>query len=145
MGALIFSFRKEKCTVLKKTITYVDYDGNPRTEDFYFNLSKAEVAEMELSMVGGLEKTIKKIVAEQDTEKVCAFFKDIILKSYGEKTLDGKRFIKNQELRDAFSQTEAYVELFMEMMEKDGAAADFINAIIPQMVPVAVPVATPVE
>lgn len=129
--------------MLKKTITYVDYDGNSRTEDFYFNLSKAEVSEMELSMTGGIEKTLKKIVAEQDMEKIVALFKDIILKAYGEKTLDGKRFIKNQELRDAFSQTEAYVELFMEMFEKEGAAADFINAIIPQVVPAAVPI--PVE
>jgi nitrogen regulatory protein PII len=117
--------------MLKKTITYTDYDGNQRTEDFYFNLSKAEVTEMELSAQGGLSKMLEKIIASQDSKRIMEIFKDIILKAYGEKSGDGKRFIKNQELRDAFVQTEAYSELFMELATNADSAAAFINGIIP--------------
>lgn len=117
--------------MLKKTIKYRDYDGNEREETFYFNLSKAEVAEMELSVDGGLVKQIEKIVEEQDGKRIIEMFKDIILKSYGEKSPDGKRFVKNQELKDSFSQTEAYSELFMELATDAEAAAAFINGIVP--------------
>lgn len=117
--------------MLKKTITYVDYDGNQRTEDFHFNLTKAELTEMELSKAGGLTKVIEKIVAEQDTTKIIDMFKDLILKSYGEKSPDGKRFIKNKELSEAFSQTEAYSDLFMELSTDANAAAAFVNGIVP--------------
>lgn len=118
--------------MLKKTIKYTDYDGNEREETFYFNLSKAEVAEMELSVDGGLVKQIEKIVEEQDGKGIIEMFKDIILRSYGEKSPDGKRFIKSKELRDAFSQTEAYSELFMELATDAEAAAAFVNGIVPQ-------------
>lgn len=101
--------------MLKKNIKYVDYDGNERTEDFYFNLNKAEVIELQLGTVGGLTKTLEKIVQEKDTSRIIEYFKTIILKAYGEKSADGRRFIKSQELRDAFEQTEAYSELFMEL------------------------------
>ena len=119
--------------MLKKTITYTDYDGNERTEDFYFNLTKAEVAEMEMSYTGGMEKMLKKIVAEKDSKRIVEIFKDLILRSYGEKSADGKRFIKNQELRDAFAQTEAYSELFMELATDAEAAAAFVNGILPKI------------
>ena len=118
--------------MLKKTINYVDFDSNPRTEDFYFNLTKAEVTEMELSTNGGLVKMIEKIVAEQDSKRIIEIFKDLILKSYGEKSPDGKRFTKTQELRDAFSYTEAYSELFMELATNADSAATFVNGIVPQ-------------
>lgn len=117
--------------MLKKTITYTDYDGNERKEDFYFNLNKAEIIEMELSNDGGLAKFIEKIVAEKDSKKIVEIFKDLILKAYGEKSLDGKRFVKNQELRDAFEQTEAFSELFVELSSDAEAAAAFVNGIIP--------------
>lgn len=117
--------------MIKKTITYVDYDNNKRTEDFYFNLTRAEVAEMEVSAEGGLVKTLEKIVAAKDGKRIVEIFKDLVLRAYGEKSLDGKRFVKNQELRDAFSQTEAYSELFMELAENADAAAAFVNGIIP--------------
>jgi hypothetical protein len=117
--------------MLKKTIKYVDFDGNERTEDFHFNLTKAEVTEMELSTQGGLVKMLEKIVAEQDSKRIIEIFKDLILKSYGEKSPDGKRFIKNQELRDAFSQTEAYSELFMTLATNAEESAAFINGIVP--------------
>ena len=119
--------------MLKKTITYTDYDGVQRTEDFYFNLSKAEIAEMELSTAGGLDKTINRIVAEQDGARIIALFKDLVLKSYGKKSDDGRRFIKNQELRDDFAQTEAYSDLFMELATDADAAAAFVNGIVPKM------------
>ena len=118
--------------MLKKTIKYTDYDGNEREEDFYFNLSKAEITEMELSKEGGMSEYIKKISATQNGPELIKLFKDIIIKSYGEKSLDGKRFIKNKELTEAFTQTEAYSELFIELAANADEAAKFINGIMPK-------------
>lgn len=117
--------------MLKKTMKYIDYDGNERTEDFYFNLSKAELTEMEMSHDGGLTRMMEKIVATRDSKKIVEIFKDLILRAYGEKSLDGKRFVKNQELRDSFFQTEAYSDLFMELAFDAEAAAAFVNGIVP--------------
>lgn len=118
--------------MLKKTITYTDYNDNERTEDFYFNLSKAELTEMELSTAGGLAEMIQRIVSTQDAPKIVKVFKDLVLAAYGEKSADGKRFIKTEELREAFSQTEAYSELFMELATDADAAAAFVNGIVPK-------------
>ena len=118
--------------MLKKTIKYTDYDGNEREEDFYFNLSKAEVTEMELSKEGGMSEYIKKISATQNGPELIKLFKEIIIKSYGEKSLDGKRFIKNKELTEAFIQTEAYSELFVELASNADEAVKFINGIMPK-------------
>ena len=118
--------------MLKKTIKYTVYDGNEREEDFYFNLSKAEVTEMELSKEGGMSEYIKKISATQNGPELIKLFKEIIIKSYGEKSLDGKRFIKNKELTEAFTQTEAYSELFIELASNADEAAKFINGIMPK-------------
>ncbi len=117
--------------MLKKTITYEDFDGNKRTEDFYFNLSKVEVLEMEMGVSGGMTQMLNKIVAAQDGERIIKTFKEIILKAYGEKSPDGKRFIKSEELSTAFSQTEAFSQLFMELATDADAAAKFVNGIIP--------------
>ena len=117
--------------MLKKSITYMDYNGNELTEDFYFNLSKAEITEMELGTSGGLVEMINKIVAAQDAPSIIKVFKDLILKAYGEKSSDGKRFIKSNELSTAFSQTEAYSNLFMELATDADEAAKFVNGIIP--------------
>lgn len=119
--------------MLKKTITYTDYDGNTRTEDFYFNLSKSEIAELALSTPGGFENYIKRIVDAQDSQKIMEVFKELILKSYGEKSPDGRRFIKTADKRDEFSQTEAYSELFVELATNSDAASEFINGIVPAM------------
>ena len=119
--------------MLKKTMTYTDYDGNERTEDFYFNLSKAELTEMELSMSGGLEKYINRIISEKDNAKIVEIFKEIILKAYGVKSDDGKRFIKSQQLRDEFTQTEAYSDLFFTLATNADEAAAFVNGIIPKV------------
>ena len=119
--------------MLKKTMTYIDYDGNERTEDFYFNLTKAECTEMELSANGGLDKMIHNIIDEQDGKRIVEIMKEIVLKAYGKKSLDGKRFIKSQELRDEFSQTEAYSDLFIELATNAEAASAFMNGIVPKI------------
>lgn len=117
--------------MLKKTIKYTDYNGTERTEDFYFNLTKAEILEMELSTEGGLQQMIEKIVAAQDLPALSKYFKQIILMSYGEKSPDGRRFIKNEQLKEEFSQTEAFSQLYMELATNDELAADFINGVVP--------------
>lgn len=117
--------------MLKKTVTYHDYNDVERTEDFYFNLSKAELLEMELGTSGGLAEMIRKIVAAQDGPSIVRVFKDLVLKAYGEKSPDGKRFIKSHELAEAFSQTEAYSQIFMELATDDKKAAEFVNGIVP--------------
>lgn len=119
--------------MLKKTITYTDYNGVERTEDFYFNLSKAEIVEMELGTVGGLSESLNRIVKTMDGPAIIKFFKDLVLKAYGEKSPDGKRFVKSDEIATAFSQTEAYSVLFMELASDSDAAATFVNGIVPKM------------
>lgn len=117
--------------MIKKTITYTDFDGVERTEDFYFNLSKAELMEMEMSADGGMAKYLQQIVDTKDTKQLIEIFKSIVVKAYGIKSLDGKRFIKNQEVLNDFTQSEAYSELFMELLSNADAAATFFNGIIP--------------
>ena len=117
--------------MLKKTITYTDYNGVERKEDFYFNLTKAELMEMEMSTTGGLAEMIQRVVDTKDAPAIIRIFKDLVLKAYGEKSADGKRFVKSPELSDAFAQTEAYSELFMELATDADAAANFINGIVP--------------
>lgn len=117
--------------MLKKTVTYVDYNGVERTEDFYFNLSKAEVAELELSVEGGFSAMLEEIVKTKDSVRIVELFKKMVLMSYGEKSADGKRFVKSKELSEAFSQTEAYSEIFMELALDENAAAAFVNGIMP--------------
>ena len=117
--------------MLKKTIKYTDYNGVERTEDFYFNLNKAEIMEMQLTTVGGLDAYLKKIISAQDMPTLMRIFKDLVLKSYGVKSDDGRRFIKNDKLREEFEQTEAYSILYMELSTDAEAAAAFVNGIIP--------------
>lgn len=117
--------------MIKKTITYTNYNNVECTEDFYFNLTKAEVMEMELSTAGGLAEMINKIVNAQDAPAIIKVFKDLILRAYGEKSPDGKRFIKSEEISLAFSQTEAYSKLFMELATDAEAAAAFVNGVVP--------------
>ena len=118
--------------MLKKTIKYVDYNGVEREEDFYFDLSKAEITEMELSQDGGMSNLIQKIVNTKDMPSLIKIFKQLILKSYGEQSADGRRFIKSEQLSTEFTQTPAYSELFMELATDEKAAANFINSIVPQ-------------
>ena len=117
--------------MLKLSRTYIDFNNMSRTEDFYFNLTEAEVTEMELSVDGGLVEMINRIVAAKDGKQIIALFKDIVLRAYGEKSADGRRFVKNQEIRDAFAQTQAYSDLFMELATDAKKAAEFVNGIVP--------------
>lgn len=116
----------------KKTITYTDYNGVERTENFYFNLTKAELLEMEMTASGGFAEMVTNIVKAKDAPTLIKLFKELILKSYGEKSQDGKRFMKSEEISNAFAQTEAYSQLFMELATDDKAGADFVNGIVPK-------------
>lgn len=116
--------------MLKKTFEYVDYNGETKKKDYYFNLSKAEILEMELSAEGGLEEKIRRLMDEKDGKEIMKMFKEIILGSYGEKTIDG-RFTKSPEISKKFSETVAYSDLFVELCTDPDAAANFVNGIIP--------------
>lgn len=117
--------------MLTKTITYTDYNGVERTETYNFNLSKAELAEMELGTSGGFVNMVEGIINAKDTPALVKIFKDVIFKSYGIKSADGKHFEKSEEISKKFSETEAYSELFMELATNDVAAVNFINGILP--------------
>jgi len=116
--------------MLKRTLTYKNYDGETITEDFYFNFTKAELTMMELSESGGMSAMLERIVNEKDTKKIASIFEDIILKSVGKKSDDGKRFIKRG-VAELFKETEAYSDLFMELILDEQKAADFVKAIMP--------------
>jgi hypothetical protein len=118
--------------MIKKTITYTDYNGNERTEDHYFDLSKAELMEMQLSINGGFDALLQQIIDAKDVPTLAKLFKDLILKSYGKKHVDGIQFEKSEEISRVFSQTGAYSELYMELMTDSKKAAEFVNGIIPQ-------------
>ena len=117
--------------MIKKTVTYTDYNEVERTENFYFNLSKAEVLEMEMSTAGGMAESIQKIIDAKDMPAIIRVFKDLVLKAYGVKSDDGRRFIKSKELSEEFSQTEAYSQSFMELATNADEAAKFVNGIVP--------------
>lgn len=117
----------------KKSITYTDYDGNERTEDFYFNLTKAELVDF-LTTSGGyrIDKLIDRLVRQENTKEIFEIFKNLIYQAYGEKSLDGRRFIKSKEVKDNFVETEAYSELYMEIISDPKKAGEFFNSIIPK-------------
>lgn len=118
--------------MLKKTITFEDYFGEERTQDFYFHLSKAELMEMNLSADGGIERLMEKIIQTNNRKKLVGYFKEIILKSYGVKSDDGFRFMKSEEISKSFEQCPAYEILFMELASDANKAADFFNGIVPK-------------
>ena len=117
--------------MLKKTITYTDFNGEKASEDFYFNLSKAEIAEMELSHRGGFSSYLQEIIEAEDGAEIISTFKRILTMSVGQRSEDGRRFIKNEEITNDFLQSEAYSELFMELVTDGNKAAEFIQAIVP--------------
>lgn len=117
--------------MVKKTITYNDFNKNQRTEDFYFNLSKAELMELEVSVEGGWLASMERIVSAQNTPAIMREFKTLILSSYGEKSADGKRFIKSPELSKAFAETGAYSDMFVELFQHPDLAAKFFTGILP--------------
>ena len=119
--------------MIKWKIKYVDYNGEDQEEDFYFNLNKAEVMEMNLNANGAYGEYLQRIVDQRDGKKIAEAFKDLILKSYGEKSPDGRRFIKSDSATEAFMQTEAYSELYMELATSPGAAEKFVAGVLPKV------------
>lgn len=117
----------------KKTIKYTDFNDNEREETFYFNLTETELMKMDLK-ANGLAEMMRRIIAAENTAEIAAVLEDIILKSYGEKSLDGKRFVKNDEIRDSFAASEAFSNLFMELLQDEKATAEFFNGIVPAKV-----------
>lgn len=118
--------------MLKKTITYIDYDGMERTEDFWFNLSKTELTKLDAELPGGVLGVLRKIIDKKDRKALVDFIETLILRSYGEKTLDGKRFVKTPDMAEEFMQTPAYDELFMSILSDTDSQTSFINGVIPQ-------------
>lgn len=118
--------------MLKKTITYVDYDGNERTEDHYFHLSQAEIIKW-LTTTGDytLDKVLMKLATEKNGKDIMQHFEDLIHLSYGRKSLDGRKMEKSDEIWNDFYQSEAYSTLFIELVTDARKAADFVNKIIP--------------
>lgn len=118
--------------MLKREITYEDFDGNKQTDTFYFNLTRSEMIELEVGYKDGLEAVLRRIIETNDRQKLIAEFKNLVLLAYGVKSEDGKRFIKSDQLREEFTQTPAYDSLFMELATNDDAAATFIKGIVPK-------------
>jgi hypothetical protein len=118
--------------MISKTVTYTDFNGLERTEEHLFNLSKAEVATMEMSTQDGLGKKLQDIVNSKDGATIIATFKSIVLDSYGKKSEDGRSFFKSQQLRDEFASTEAYSEIFWELATNADAASAFVRGILPK-------------
>lgn len=116
----------------KITETYTDYDDNTRTEDFYFNYSQAELADMQFSVAGGLAGMIDKIIKTNDTPELVKLFRELIQKAYGEKSNDGRRFMKSPELTKEFTETEAYSQIYIRLATDANAAKDFINNVVPK-------------
>lgn len=117
--------------MIKKTVTFTDFDGNKRTEDFYFHLTEQELTEWELSVDGGLSGVLTRIVNSQDTKMLIGIFKDLLIKSYGVKTPDGRGFVKNEEVLNNFTCTQAFSDIYMELATDDKAAAEFVNGVMP--------------
>lgn len=119
--------------MLKKTITYTDYNGNERTETHYFDLNEVEATEMELSVEGGMSKKLEAIAKSEDKAAMFAFFKDLIAKSYGVKSEDGRRFVKSAQITEEFAQSRAYVKLIMELAQNGDKLVEFFNGVIPKV------------
>lgn len=119
--------------MIKWKIKYVDYNGETQEEDFYFNLNKAEVMEMNLNANGAYAEYLQRIVDQRDGKKIAEEFRNLILTSYGEKSPDGRRFIKTAEKTEEFMQTEAYSELYMELATNPDSATKFITGVLPKV------------
>lgn len=131
--------------MLKKTITFEDFNGVTRTEDHYFHLSKSELTKLEMGIKGGFTEMVQRIVQAQDAPEIIRVFEELIQKSYGVRTADGRGFTKRKEDLEAFMATPAYDQLFMELAFDDKAAAEFINGVVPKDVSQQNPVFPPVK
>lgn len=129
----------------KETITYNDLNGVQRTEDFYFDLSKPEIVKMQASAKGGYDVQLRSIAADMNGAKIMEFFENFITKSYGEKSEDGRRFMKSEEISRSFMETPAYEVLFEKLVTNDKYAADFVNAVMRSKGNAAAPAVAPSE
>lgn len=120
--------------MIKKSITYTDFNDEEVTEDYYFHYTAAEVAELEASEDGGLSKAVQKIIAEENIHKILGLFKQIVGGAVGKRSEDGKRFVKTEEYKQEFLSSEAYSELFVELIRNPEYAAEFINSLVPKKV-----------
>jgi len=118
--------------MLVRTMTYKDFNEVERTEDFRFNLTGAEIAEMEMSVNGSYSEMLKMLVEKHDTPATATIFRNLILKAYGEKSLDGQTFMKSKEISENFAHTQAYSDLYMELVTDADAASNFVNGILPK-------------
>lgn len=119
--------------MFKETMTYIDFDGNERTEDFYFNLTKAEIAKMDLKTPGGMEAFLQRIIASNDPKEIVTMFEELVQMAYGAKSPDGRRFIKTPEVLAEFTQTEAYSDMFIRLASDAEYASKFIEGIVPKI------------
>ena len=117
--------------MIKKTVTYIDYKGEERTETCFFNLNRVEVLDMQMTTIGGYTEKLQALIDAKNTAELYKLFKDLVLRSYGVISEDGKRFEKNDKLREEFEQTEAYVTIYMELATNTDKAIEFINGITP--------------
>lgn len=117
--------------MIKKTVTYTDFNGTKRTEAHYFHFSQAELLDMEMSVDGGFAERIQKIVDAKDQKELLKVIKKFVYDAYGVKSDDGRRFQKSVEIKEAFVESPAYSEIFMELVTNDEAAAEFVNGVIP--------------
>ena len=117
--------------MIKKTVTYKDLNGNARTESFYFHFYESEILEMEMSVEGGFAERIQRIIDAKDQPSLIREIKKFVLNAYGVKSDDGKRFIKNDDVKDAFVQSPAYSKIFMELVMDDKVASEFVNGVVP--------------
>lgn len=118
--------------------TYTDYDGNQRTEEFRFHFSQAELMEMELSTEGGFSARVNRIINANSHPELLQVMKTFILDAYGVKSDDGRRFMKNDEIRQAFLESPVYSRIFMRLTTGPNAgeeAAKFINGVTPEDMP----------
>ena len=120
--------------MLKKTVTYEDFNEVQKTEDFYFHFNEPELMEMELGVDGGLTDMVAKISATKNSKVILATFKDLVSKAYGIKSADGVRFEKSEEISNAFREHPAYPIIFMELAQNDEAAAEFVNGVLPEKI-----------
>lgn len=117
--------------MIKETVTYTDFNGVTRTEDFYFNLTEAELTEMQYGVEGGLRGILEKIIKEHDEKRLMEYFKTIVIMAYGVKSEDGRGFEKSEKIRNSFAPTEAYSKIFMKLARDSEAASKFVNGILP--------------
>lgn len=123
--------------MLKKVVTYTDFNGDERSETLYFNLTEVEVARLEVRYPGGLEKHINNLNAQERPDEVLDLFETVLKMAYGTKSDDGRHFHKSEEETKKFGDSAAYTKIFVELLTDDAKAADFFNAMVFVVAPAA--------